>query len=522
MATSVSDTVPDLLWGYLDRVVEAEPGRTALVHSEGRITYGELQQDATNLARGLVALGVTADDTVSFQLPNWIETATIVLAVMRIGAICNPIIPIYREREVRFITGEARSKVIFVPETYRGFDHAALVAPIARDLGAEMVVCRGSRSGQKSYDDLLELGRRSQVEIRDPDPDADALYLYTSGTEGNPKGVRHSQRTLLDESRSVIEATELTGADTLFMGSPLSHITGFMYASISGTVLGAKVCLQDIWDVPTAVSLIETEGCSWTVGATPFLQGLLEFPEPERLGSLRKFRCGGADVPPHLIRIAQERGIRAMRTYGCSEHPTISGNVSDNPAKAATTDGRVHRRNAVRIVDVDDESRILAVGEKGEIQSRGPEVFLGYVDATLDQKAFTPDGWLRTGDLGTLDADGYVTVTGRKKDIIIRKGENISAKEIEDAILEMPAISQCAVIGVPDTERGEMMVACCVPRAGQRPTLADITAHLSVAGFAKQKYPERLVRLEALPMNAAGKIRKVELREAYTGSQQQQ
>ncbi|VVT00938.1 AMP-binding protein [Hoeflea sp. EC-HK425] len=509
---------PGLLWDYLNRVADQDPGRIALVHSEGRLDYGTLRQQGLDLAAGLVALGVKPGDTVSYQLPNWAETAVIVLAAMRIGAICNPIIPIYREREVRFILTQARARVVFVPHTYRRFDYVGLVDPIARELGAELVTCRGPKSGARSYDNLLELGRASSVSLPDANPDVDTLYLYTSGTEGRPKGVRHSQRTLLNEARSVIEATELIATDPLFMGSPLSHITGFMYASIAGVVLGAKVCLQDIWNVPAAIDLIESEGCAWTVGATPFLQGLLEHPEPERLNSLRVFRCGGADVPPSLIRKAQARGIRAMRTYGCSEHPTISGNVADDPAKAAVTDGRVHRSNRVRIVDIDDESQIMAIGMVGEIQSSGPEVFLGYVDATLDQKAFTSDGWLRTGDLGTLDAQGYVTITGRKKDIIIRKGENISSKEIEDAILELPMISSCAVIGVPDAERGEMMVAVCVPRGDARPGLGDITSHLTSAGFAKQKFPERLELVEVLPMNAAGKIRKVDLRKTYSGA----
>lgn len=518
MTSSTDATAPALLWDHLNRTADQDPDRTALVHSDGRLTYASLRQQALDLAAGLLSLGVKRGDTVSYQLPNWAETAVIVLAAMRIGAICNPIIPIYREREARFIMTQARTRVVFAPETYRGFDHVGLITPIAGDLGAQMIVCRSVNPSARSYDALLELGRSTAVSLPDPDPDADALYLYTSGTEGQPKGVRHSQRTLLNEAYSVIEATELTADDTLFMGSPLSHITGFMYASIAGTVLGAKVCLQDIWDVPVAARLIEAEGCAWTVGATPFLQGLLEHPEPDRLKPLKKFRCGGADVPPHLIRAAQARGIRAMRTYGCSEHPTISGTVADDPTKAPVTDGRVHRRNRVRIVDIEDEGRTLPAGEAGEILSQGPEVFLGYVDATLDQKAFTADGWFRTGDLGTLDAQGYVTVTGRKKDIIIRKGENISAKEIEDAILEMPAISQCAVIGVPDAARGEMMVAVCVPRDQACLTLKDITGHLAIAGLAKQKFPERLELVEALPMNAAGKIRKVDLRKIYAGT----
>ncbi len=510
---------PDLLWSYLDSAVDRDPDRIALVTSRGRLSFGDMRNEALALAGGLTSLGARAGDTITYQTPNWAETAILALAVMRIGAICNPVVPIYREREVRFIMTQARSRFVFAPETYRGFSHAELIAPIAKEIGAELIVCQGDYPGTRRYSDVVAMGLEEHPALPRPEPDADALYLYTSGTEGQPKGVRHSQRTLLNESRSVIEATELGGDDILFMGSPLSHITGFMYATIAGTVLGAKVCLLDIWDVSSAVDLIESEQCAWTVGATPFLQALVDYPQPERLKSLRVFRCGGAGVPPSLIRKAQSRGIRALRTYGCSEHPTISGNVSDDPAKASSTDGRVHRRNRVRIVDLDDESRILPADISGEIQTQGPEVFLGYVDATLDEKAFTPDGWLRTGDLGTLDAQGYVTVTGRRKDIIIRKGENISAKEVEDLIVEMPEIAQCAVIGVPDEQRGELMVAVCTRRSSARPTLADIAAHLAEAGLARQKFPERLEMVESLPMNAAGKILKVELRRRYADIQ---
>lgn len=512
---------PRTLWACLEAHRRVSPSRDALVHADGRLTYEELCAEADALALGLAELGVRPGDTISYQMPNWAETVLIVLATLRLGAICNPIITIYRSREVGFLLKDARSRFVFVPETYRGFAFADMMAPLAREAGARMIVCRGSHPGAPGFDALLSRGRALREQGGAParapvDPDADALYLYTSGTEGQPKGVRHSQTTLLSEARSVIGATALGPDDTLFMGSPLTHITGFAYACVAGPVLGAKVCLLDIWDIHRAAELIEREQCVWTVGATPFLQGLLEDPAlAEKIRSLRVFRCGGAGVPPHLIRKARQRGIRAMRTYGCSEHPTISGGVRDDPAKAATTDGRVHPQNRVRIVDLDDETRVLATGEVGEIQTRGDEVFLGYVDSSLDRFAFTPDGWLRTGDLGHLDAEDYVTVVGRRKDIIIRKGENISAREVEDLMVELPQVRQCAVIGVPDVERGEMVVVVCVLEAGARLSLADVSAHLAAAGIARQKFPERLEIVDAMPMNAAGKIRKVDLRAMF-------
>jgi cyclohexanecarboxylate-CoA ligase len=520
-ATPDAGSIPRTLWGYLDIHRRESPSRTALVHPDGRMSYAELCREAEALALGLVDAGAQPGDTVSYQMPNWTETVLIALAALRIGAICNPIVPIYRSREVAFLLKDARARFVFAPETYRGFGYADMIAPIARAAGARMIVCRGGHPDALGFDALLARGREllaqgGAARFDESDPTKDALYLYTSGTEGQPKGVRHSQTTLLSEARSVLRATDIGPDDTLFMGSPLTHITGFAYACIAGPVGGLKVCLLDIWDIHEAARLIAREQCVWTVGATPFLQGLLEDPRmADSIRSLRIFRCGGADVPPNLIRKAQARGIRAMRTYGCSEHPTISGGVSDDPAKAATTDGKVHPQNRVRIVDLDDETRVLAPGAVGEIQSRGDEVFLGYVDSRLDRAAFTADGWLRTGDLGHLDAENYVTVVGRKKDIIIRKGENISAKEVEDLVAELPQVRLCAVIGVPDGERGEMMVAVCVLEPDATLSLGQVAAHLTQAGIARQKYPERLEILDAMPTNAAGKIRKVDLRAMF-------
>lgn len=500
-----------LLWTYLRAAVAAEPSRDAVVHADGRYSYGRLAADAETLAVALRHAGVRPGDVVSYQLPNGREAILVALAALRLGAIANPIIPIYRRREVAFILDQARPRVVFAPASYRGFAHAALMTELAQ-ADCTIVVCGGTVEGAVRFEDFLRTARGPAAAIEDPSPDADALLLYTSGTEGDPKGVRHSQRNLVLEARPVIAATDVTADDPIFMASPLTHITGFMYGSILSVVLRTKLCLMDGWTAETAADMIHAEGCTWTAGATPFLQGLLDPSLADRIGTLRKFRCGGADVPPKLIRDAQARGIRAMRTYGCSEHPTISGGVFDDPDKAATTDGRVHPANSVRIVDLDDEAVVMPAGQVGEIQSRGPEVFLGYRDSSLDTKAFTPDGWLRTGDIGRLDGEGYITVVGRKKDIIIRKGENISAKEVEDLVIEMPEIASVAVVGVPDAERGELMVAVCVPAPGASPTLAAVTRHLERAGLARQKFPERMHLVSELPMNAAGKIRKMDIR----------
>ena len=511
----------NLLWSHLDRALTDRPRHTALVHGAGRLTYAELHRDAEALALGLAALGAKSGDTISYQMPNWRETVLIALAAMRLGAICNPIIPIYRAKEVSFILDNARSRFVFVPRHYRGFDHAGLIGPLAKEVGATMIVCQSADASALHFEQVIAQGRALQErgaarDLPSVDPSSDALYLYTSGTEGVPKGVRHTHKTIMNEARSVIAATRLSAHDTLFMGSPLTHITGFLYATVVGFVLQTKICLLDVWNIRDAADLIEKESCVWTVGATPFLQGLIQDPElAQRIHSLKIFRCGGADVPPDLIRRANALGIRAMRTYGCSEHPTISGGVDDDPAKAAVTDGRVHPQNRVRIVDLDDDDHVMGFGQIGEIQTRGDELFVGYVDASLNSRAFTPDGWFRTGDIGTIDAENYVTVVGRRKDIIIRKGENISAKEVEDLISELPQVSQCAVIGIPDPERGEMLCAVCVLSPEAKLDLAFLVAHLERCGMARQKWPERLEVIAEMPMNAAGKIRKVDLRAQF-------
>ena len=280
--------------------------------------------------------------------------------------------------------------------------------------------------------------------------------------------------------------------------------------------LGAKVCLQDVWDVHEAAALIEAEECAWTVGATPFLQGLLEPALADRIQSLQIFRCGGADVPPQLIRRARTGHPRDADLW-VQQPSTISGGVNDDPAKAAITDGRVHAQNRVRIIDLDDDNHVLKPGEVGEIQSRGDKLLLGYVDHSLNAEAFTTDGWFRTGDLGHLDPDGYITVgwPGRRASSSA-EGENISAKEVEDLILDLPHVRQCAVVGVRDVERGELMVAACVLADGAHCSLDEITDHLQRVGIAPQKFPERLEIIDQMPMNAAGKILKVALRARFS------
>lgn len=501
----------ELLWSYLER---ADPSKIAVIHGTGRHTYRQLAESASAMAAALSGLGVRPGDVVSYQLPNWIETMILVAALMRLGAVANPIVPIYRGKEVRFITQEARTKVLFVPVGYKNFDYLKLAREAAAPCVETIVTCGGAAAGCEDFAGLLARYSGQASALWTGPSDAPAVLLYTSGTVANPKGVMHSQANLVFDATTAVPTSRLTPDEIIYMASPLTHVTGLLYGSFLPPVLGAALCLEDYRSAADAARLVERERCTWSVGSTPFLQGLLYDPAARKcdISSLRAFRCGGADVPPKLIRDAHAAGIQAFRSYGLSEHPTVTGAIDGDLERAATTDGQVHAHIDVRIVDIHDGS-VLPPGSVGEIQTRGREVFLGYRDERLNADAFTADNWLRTGDMGSLDGDRYLTVVGRLKDIIIRKGENISAKEIEDVLAEHPAIDTIAVVALPDEVRGELVCAACTVKPGQRFDFSEMTSFLNASGLARQKFPERLEVLAALPMTASGKIRKSELRQ---------
>jgi cyclohexanecarboxylate-CoA ligase len=455
-------------------------------------------------------------------LPNWLETIVVYLATVRIGAIANPIIPIYREREVGFILREAGSKVFVVPSIYRDRNYLDSISQLTAPALRHVIACGGpvppasEGPARHSFEALLDKNAGAAPRIASK-PDDVVLLLYTSGTVANPKGVKHSHRTLAAEAGAMIGIDELSPQDVIFLASPLGHISGIDFGIYVPFMLGTRVCLLDRWAPVDAARMIHDEGCTWTGGATPFLQGLLNDPEARDIdiASLRTFRCGGAEVPPALIREARAHGIAAYRAYGSSEHPTVSGGRSGDPVRAATTDGKVHAHVRIRIVDIDDPTKDNPSGVPGEILTQGPELFLGYHDASLNADTFK-DGWYRTGDIGALDADGYLTITGRRKDIIIRKGENISAKEVENVLAEHPVVYQASVIGLPDVARGERVCAVIVTKPGTTIDLPGLTAWLKTQGIARQKIPEQLEVVDALPMTPTGKIKKNELRTRFS------
>jgi len=499
---------------HLTRAVDDRPGALAVVDGGTALTYADAGRRVAATAAGLRALGVGPGEVVSWQLPNWHEALVLHQAVLRLGAVSNPIVPIYRDREVRHMLGEARSRVVVVPESFRGFGHAAMaerLRPGLPDL-EHVVVVRPERPGGLTFDALeADAGDGAADAARSPDDPA--LLMFTSGTTADPKGVVHTHNTLDYENRSIIELFGLGTDDVVFMASPVTHVTGLLYGLQLPAMLGVPVVLQDVWDPGRALGLLERHGCSFTVAATPFLHSLVHHPRlaEHDLSALRVFACGGADVPSSLVRDAGERlGCHVTRVYGSTEFPTLSASAPGAPPAArAETDGAPIGGAEFRIVG--DDGADLPAGEVGELLARGPELFAGYLRSGTGD--LLPDGWFRTGDLAVADAAGRLAIRGRKKDVILRGGENISAAEVEDLLFRHPAVREIAVVAMPDPVMVERACAFVVPEPGARPVLADLAGFLVAEGVAKQKIPERLELVDELPKTQSGKVQKFRLRE---------
>lgn len=455
----------------LARHAAATPAKTAVVDDHRRLTFAELDAVVDRVAGGLRARGVGPGEVVTSQLSNSAEAVALALAANRIGAVHNPVVPIYREREVGFIRQQAATAV-FVDD--RG--HDLFVDPTSHPAGP---------------------GDAEEDEVR--------FLVYTSGSTADPKGVQHSNRTLVAEIAAQAAYHELGSGEVFVIPSPVGHVSGLVYGILLPVWLGATSVLMSHWDPERFLALVEAEGGTFSGGAPPFLAGAVDHPHLDRydVSSLRVFPCGGADVPPELIRGALDRlGTRTGRGYGSTEFPSITSSAGPGEPveRRACSDGRPIGANEVRIVD-------------GEIQARGPELFLGYRDPALDAGAFTDDGWFRTGDLGTLDDAGYLTVTGRLKDVVIRSGEKISAREVEDLLAGHPKVAAVAVVARPDDRTGERACACVVARRVEDPpTLAELASFLTEAGLSRRKLPELLEVLPTLPMTASGKVDKQALR----------
>jgi acyl-CoA synthetase (AMP-forming)/AMP-acid ligase II len=490
-----------------------------IFHSDAHPAEATLQEmygRGHALAGALAAMGIGPGDAVAIQVPNWLEGAITFQAAMILGVVVVPVIHIYGPAEVGFILEQSGAKAFFCPDRWRHIDYFERLDHLDRSRlpNLEHVITLGEAryEGAQSW---RELEARSTTDFTLPPVDADdvCLLIYTSGTTASPKGVQHTHNTLLAETRASRRPLDPSAHPAHLAAFPAGHIAGVLGITRL-YVLGGRTVLMDSWDPVAAARLIEQHELNSTSGAPYYLSTLLDAAEKEGrdLGSMEGYMTGAAAVPPALVERADAAGLPCYRCYGSSEHPTITSSLPSDPLeKRAFTDGSLLPNNEVRIVD--EEGRDVAPGEAGEVASRGPELFVGYRDEALNPSAFLPEGWFRTGDIGVLDADGFLTITDRKKDVIIRGGENIASKEVEDILARHPSVREVAVVAEPNERLGERVCAFVIACDEASITLADVQKHFIESGVARQKTPERIEVVEELPRTAAGKVKKFELRD---------
>jgi cyclohexanecarboxylate-CoA ligase len=513
----------------------ATPDKVAIVnvHADGRLpevlSYGQLQRWSERFAGGLLALGVEPGEVVSFQLPNWWQFAAINLACLRIGAVANPIMPILRRREVGFILDRLESRVCIVPDHFRGFAHADMLADLRRITPSlEHVFVIGEQDiahteSFKAYFCDRRWEDQYSPELLDsfrPSPDDPVEVMYTSGTTGEPKGVVHNHNTLDISLRVMAEGCALTADDVVLMASPVGHQTGYLYGLLMPLKYGMKVVYQDAWDPDAMLRIVADEAVTFTMGSTAFVldacASAARNPDVD-LSSLRVFYSAGAPIPPHAVEAARTTlGTKLIAGWGMTEIGLCtSTTLEDSDEKVTTTDGVAIDCVDLKLADLDGTA--VPVSEPGRLLVRAASQHLAYIGRDDLYNASFHDGWFDTGDLARMDEHGYIRITGRSKDIIIRGGENIPVAEVEALLYTHPKVREIAVVAVPDDRLGERACAVVVP-AGSEPTLAELTDHLAAQGMAKQFWPERLELRSSLPKTASGKIQKVALREELTAA----
>jgi cyclohexanecarboxylate-CoA ligase len=516
----------ELFGDLLDRCAGEVPEKTAIVGansmdgSNRRLSYREFTGSVDRIAFGLASLGVEKNDIVSSQLPNWWQFSALVFACWRIGAVINPIIPIFREREIKFMLGFAESKVMVVPREYRGFDYGAMLRSLRPDLPnlQRLLVIGGA--GEESFERVLleapfdAQRARELFAQRRQSPEDVIQLLYTSGTTGEPKGVMHTSNTLLSNIHPFRERLGLTARDIVLMASPLAHQSGFIYGILMPVALRATLVLQDIWDGKRAADLVREEGVTFTFASTPFLSDLTDAVGRGGcdVSSLRIFVAAGAPIPRVLVeRATTTLGANIVSAWGMTENGAVTTTrLGDPEEKTFHTDGCPLPGMEVRVTGADNKP--LAPGQEGILKVRGCSNFVGYLKRPqlFNHDA---DGWFDSGDFARLDADNYIRITGRAKDIIIRGGENVPVVEIEGLLFRHPAVQAVAIVGMPDARLGERACAFVVRKPGQSFEFDDMIRFLSEQKVARQYMPERLECIDALPMTPSGKVQKFRLRE---------
>ncbi len=510
---------------FLVTAIERTPDKSALVSYRAdcnvpqSLTYRELGEKVALAAGALRGLGVVAGDVVAVQVPNWSEFVLTSLACGRIGAVLNPLMPIFRERELEFMLGFAEAKVFVVPAMFRGFDHAAMAERLKLRLPKLQHVLVVDGTGDNAFDRVLLQGDERVEAAGSPaeaalDPGELAVMMFTSGTTGSPKGVMHSCNTLLACNKALSGRFGLTSDDVLLGCSPLGHMTGYAAVMVLGIYLGSTVVLQDVWEAKRGVTLMAAEGVTYTAASSPFLSDVCNAvaegsPRPDRL---RSFLCGGAPIPPVLIeRAARELDLKVCSLWGMTESLSSTLTEPERAAdKSSKTDGRALGGVGVRIVDFDGKP--TTTGETGRLMVRGAQMSLGYYKRP-DLVTYDADGWFDTGDLAYMDDEGYIRINGRTKDVLIRGGENVPVVEIEALLYKHPAIATAAIVGYPDDRLGERACAFVELRPGASIDLAAVQAYMAECKVAKQYWPERVEVLPAVPRTPSGKVQKFILKE---------
>jgi acyl-CoA synthetase (AMP-forming)/AMP-acid ligase II len=486
------------VWELIEQRAAATPDRIMLYDGDRTTTFRQYEEMVQRAAAGLRALGVDRGTNVSWQLPTWTESAVLVGALCRLGAVQNPMLPIYRYREVSFIARQTGCRLLITPSTWNNFDYAALAEQVA-----------GENDGMHTLvaDHWNPDGDPATLPPFTPEPDAVRWIFYTSGTTADPKGAQHTDSSALAGAIGYAEKTHVVADDIALVAFPFTHIGGIIIGVFTPLLTGSAAVLMEAWTPQASTELIRRHGVTLGNGAPAIHTALLAEARanPDAYKTIRAFPSGGSTKPPQLhddLMAAVPGSVGITSGYGMTEAPIVSQTDIDAPdASKRMGEGTPTRGVTMKVLDT------------GELVVKGPQVMKGYVDGSLDKDAFTGDGWLHTGDMARFDEHGAVLITGRIKDIIIRKGENVSAKEVEDVLYTHPKVADVAVLGIPDEERGEMVVAFVVPKdAGDPPTMQDVREHCKGVGLMMQKVPERIEIIAAMPRNPSGKVPKHELR----------
>ncbi|EFU3941418.1 medium-chain fatty-acid--CoA ligase [Escherichia coli] len=513
------------LWGdasladYWQQTARAMPDKIAVVDNHGAsYTYSALDHAASCLANWMLAKGIESGDRIAFQLPGWCEFTVIYLACLKIGAVSVPLLPSWREAELVWVLNKCQAKMFFAPTLFKQTRPVDLILPLQNQLPQlQQIVGVDKLAPATSSLSLSQIiaDNTSLTTAITTHGDELAAVLFTSGTEGLPKGVMLTHNNILASERAYCARLNLTWQDVFMMPAPLGHATGFLHGVTAPFLIGARSVLLDIFTPDACLALLEQQRCTCMLGATPFVYDLLNVLEkqPADLSALRFFLCGGTTIPKKVTRECQQRGIKLLSVYGSTESsPHAVVNLDDPLSRFMHTDG--YAAAGVEIKVVDDARKTLPPGCEGEEASRGPNVFMGYFDEPeLTARALDEEGWYYSGDLCRMDEAGYIKITGRKKDIIVRGGENISSREVEDILLQHPKIHDACVVAMPDERLGERSCAYVVLKAPHHSlSLEEVVAFFSRKRVAKYKYPEHIVVIEKLPRTASGKIQKFLLR----------